>query len=238
MLLAFWEDGGWQNAAIVAAIILIAYALVMWVGALVWTYRDMQARSRDPFTQVVAVLVVLVFNLPGIMLYMVLRPKETLAELYDRQLGSEALLHEIHDQPTCPACRRKIDTDFMTCPYCRTALRVPCASCEKALMSTWILCPYCGADRSLPAAPNIVAVRAPIAAPALGGLGVVGVEPCEVAAPLRGPDVERDAVGGHLDFDHGCDSIPGWCSRPESRAGWWAWWTSGGAGQTRSRVSR
>ena len=105
MLLAFWEDGGWQDAAIVAAIILIAYALVMWVGALVWTYRDMQARSRDPFMHVIAVLVVLVFNLPGIMLYMVLRPKETLAELYDRQLGSEALLHEIHDQPTCPACR-------------------------------------------------------------------------------------------------------------------------------------
>src|SRR5438105_4368104 len=167
MLLAFWEDGGWQDAAIVAAIILIAYALVMWVGALVWTYRDMQARSRDPFTQVVAVLVVLVFNLPGIMLYMVLRPKETLAELYDRQLGSEALLHEIHDQPTCPACRRKIDTDFMTCPYCRTALRVPCASCEKALMSTWVLCPYCGADRSLPAAPNIVVMRAPATAPTL-----------------------------------------------------------------------
>src|SRR5207253_4245490 len=85
MLLAFWEDGGWQDAAIVAAIILIAYALVMWVGALVWTYRDMQARSRDPFTQIIAVILVLVFNLPGIMLYMVLRPKETLAELYDRQ---------------------------------------------------------------------------------------------------------------------------------------------------------
>src|SRR5438552_7177183 len=152
MLLAFWEDGGWQDAAIVAAIILIAYALVMWVGALVWTYRDMQARSRDPFMHAIAVLLVLVFNLPAIMLYMVLRPTETLAELYDRQLGSEALLHEIHDQPPCPACRRKVDADFMACPFCRAALRLPCANCDKALVSSWVLCPYCGVDRSLPAA--------------------------------------------------------------------------------------
>lgn len=150
MLMAIWEDGTWQVAVALVVIVLVAYLLVMWVGALVWTYRDIRARTRDQFTQAVAVLVVLVFNLPGILLYMVLRPKETLAELYDRRLGSEALLREIQEQDACPACRRRIEDDFLACPYCRTTLRVPCESCGKALHTTWVLCPYCGADRAAP----------------------------------------------------------------------------------------
>jgi RNA polymerase subunit RPABC4/transcription elongation factor Spt4 len=148
MLLAVWDDGTWQPALAVVAVVLSAYLLVMWVGALVWTYRDIRARTRDQMTQVVAVLVVLVFNLPGILLYMVLRPKETLAELYDRRLGSEALLREIQEQDACPSCRRRIEEDFLACPYCRTTLRVPCESCGKALHTTWVLCPYCGAGRT------------------------------------------------------------------------------------------
>jgi len=150
MLLAIWDDGTWQPALAAVIVVLSAYLLVMWVGALVWTYRDIRARTRDQLTQTVAVLVVLVFNLPGILLYMVLRPKETLAELYDRRLGSEALLREIQEQEACPSCRRRIEEGFLACPYCRTTLRVPCESCGKALHTTWVLCPYCGADRASP----------------------------------------------------------------------------------------
>lgn len=152
MLMAIWS-GTWQTAVAVAVIVLVAYILVMWVGALVWTYRDIRARTRDQFTHIIAVMVVLVFNLPGILLYMVLRPKETLAELYDRRLGSEALLQEIQEQESCPTCRRRVEAAFLACPYCRTTLRVACEHCGKALLTTWVLCPYCGADRA-PAPPR------------------------------------------------------------------------------------
>ncbi|HZP57473.1 MAG TPA: zinc ribbon domain-containing protein [Dehalococcoidia bacterium] len=157
MLLAIWDGDGWKTLLLIAAIILTAYLIVMWIGALVWTYRDVQARTRDPFTHGISVLLVLLFNLPGILLYLILRPKETLAEAYDRRLGAEALLQEIQDQATCPTCRRKISEDFLTCPYCRSGLRVPCASCGRALATTWVACPYCGADRVEPAAPAAAA---------------------------------------------------------------------------------
>ena len=65
MQLAIWDNWAWQDALIVAAIVLVAYLLVMWVAALVWTYRDVQARSRDPITQNICLLLVVVFNLPG-----------------------------------------------------------------------------------------------------------------------------------------------------------------------------
>lgn len=151
-------DGVWGDLALVAIIAFVAYVLVLWVAAVVWTYRDVASRTSDTFTQTIALVLVLVFSIPGLLVYLVLRPKDTLMDVYDRQLEAEALLHEIQEQATCPRCRRKVDQDFIACPYCRTALRTPCDSCAKPLSSTWVLCPYCSAERPQPAAPAAPAI--------------------------------------------------------------------------------
>jgi hypothetical protein len=166
MALAIWDDGVWQDTVRIGVIILVAYLLIIWVAALLWTYRDISARTRDPFTHTIAVLLVLVFNLPGLLLYLILRPRETLADAYDRQLEAEALLHEIQEQSTCPTCRRKIDEDFVACPYCRSTLRMSCESCGKPLASSWVLCPFCGVDREQ-AIQSSLARRGPVAVPAV-----------------------------------------------------------------------
>ena len=153
MLLAIWDGGAWQDLARIAVIGVVAYVLVLWVAALVWTYRDVVARTSDTFTQTLALVLVLVFNIPGLMIYLVLRPKDTLMDAYDRQLEAEALLHEIQEQAACPRCRRKVDQDFIACPYCRSALRTPCAQCGRPLASSWVSCPYCRAEQTLPEAP-------------------------------------------------------------------------------------
>lgn len=144
-------DGVWGNLALAAIIALVAYVLVMWVAAVVWTYRDVASRTSDTFTQTIALVLVFAFSIPGLLVYLVLRPKDTLMDSYDRQLEAEALLHEIQEQATCPRCRRKVDQEFVACPYCRTALRTPCESCARPLSSTWVLCPYCSAERPQPA---------------------------------------------------------------------------------------
>lgn len=147
MALAAFDGDAWKDLAIIGAVVLAAYLVVLWVAALVWVYRDAETRSRDPMVQVLSAALVAVFNLPGLFLYLILRPSETLAERYDRQLEAQALLNEIREQPACPACRRKVSEDFVTCPYCRSALRTPCASCAKPLAPGWIACPWCGAER-------------------------------------------------------------------------------------------
>ena len=155
MLMAIWDDGTWQPIVAIIGVILGSYLIVMWIGALVWTYRDIRSRTTDIFTHAIAVMVVLVFNLPGILLYMVLRPKETLAEMYDRRLGAEALLQEIQEQESCPTCRRRTEPDFLGCPYCGTALRVPCENCAKPLQATWVICPFCRTERVSPPAQPV-----------------------------------------------------------------------------------
>lgn len=148
-MLAIWDDGVWQDAARIAVILLVAYLVIMWIAALVWTYRDITSRTRDTFTHAFSVLLVALFNLPGLFVYLILRPKDTLADLYDRQLEAEALLQEIQDQATCPSCRRRVNDDFLSCPYCRAPLRTPCEACDRALAFGWVVCPYCGTDRTM-----------------------------------------------------------------------------------------
>jgi len=125
----------------------VGYGLLLWLAMVVWTFRDIRERTRDPFAQVFSVLVVLAFNFAGLLLYLIVRPRETLAEAYERSLEEEALLQELEDQRACPSCKRRVQEDFIMCPYCQFQLKEACAQCEKPLSHNWALCPYCGAQR-------------------------------------------------------------------------------------------
>jgi hypothetical protein len=156
-----FSDFSWQDGVAVGVIVFCAYLLIMWVAALAWAYRDITSRTRDPILQAGALLTIFIFNLPGLFLYLILRPKETMAERYDRQLEAEALMQELQEQPACPSCRRRVEAEFLACPYCRAALRDPCPQCSRALAFGWVLCPYCGAARpqgASSAAPRLAAV--------------------------------------------------------------------------------
>lgn len=146
-MLVGWPGGEWQDTVRLVAILLGSYGAILWLTAIVWAYRDVCERTRDSVSQTVAVLLVLFFSVAGLLLYLILRPRETLAEAYERSLESEALLQELEDQQACPTCRRRVEQDFVVCPYCRTRLRDPCRACGKALNFAWTACPYCGAER-------------------------------------------------------------------------------------------
>lgn len=126
--------------------LLGAYLTAFWLSLMVWTYRDIRSRSRDVFTHLFAVALVLVFNVPGLLLYLLLRPPETLAQTYERSLEEEALLQELDQQLACPSCRRGVRPDFLLCPSCRTQLKEPCPRCQRPLNLSWKACPYCAAS--------------------------------------------------------------------------------------------
>jgi RNA polymerase subunit RPABC4/transcription elongation factor Spt4 len=114
-----------------------------WLTMIIWAYRDMRARSRDTLAQLLAALVVAVLNVPGLLIYIFLRPRETLAEAYERSLEEEALLQEIEEKPTCPACGQRVREDWQACPHCHTRLKKTCVHCNRTLELAWKLCPYC-----------------------------------------------------------------------------------------------
>jgi RNA polymerase subunit RPABC4/transcription elongation factor Spt4 len=136
----------WNNISLIVlglAAFFGAFVVALWVSLVIWTFRDMRARTRDAFAQLLASLMVLVLGPFGIILYFILRPKETLAEKYERSLEEEALLQDIEERHICPGCKQSIETDYVLCPICHTRLRHPCVHCGRLIHPRWSVCPYC-----------------------------------------------------------------------------------------------
>ena len=121
-----------------------AFIAALWLALVIWTYRDIRARARDTLVHVLAVLVVAVLNLPGIIVYLILRPQQTLEDEYQRTLEEEALLTSIEDQAVCPGCERRVKDDWQVCPNCQTKLKKACHHCGRLMELPWNICPYCG----------------------------------------------------------------------------------------------
>lgn len=115
-------------------------------GMTIWTFRDMRARSRDILAQVLATLLVIVLPIIGLVVYLMLRPRETLAEAYERSLEQEALLQAIEEPEVCPGCGQRVKSNYLYCPACHTRLKKACPECNRPLHPRWSLCPYCGAS--------------------------------------------------------------------------------------------
>lgn len=131
--------------------VLSGFFVAFTLSLVVWTYRDIRSRSRDVFAHILAALIVLLFNVPGLVIYLILRPRETLAEAYERALEEEALLQDIEEKQACPGCKQPVQPDYMVCPNCHTKLRKPCVHCGRLLHLKWNVCPYCGTSQAVPA---------------------------------------------------------------------------------------
>ncbi len=138
------------NPATISNIILIAtgfaaaFAAALWLSLIIWTYRDIRRRARDPLVRILAVLVVAILFLPGVLVYLILRPPRTQEEEFQQTLEEEALLASIEESSLCPGCGRRVQEDWVACPSCYTRLKKPCHQCGKAIELAWNLCPYCG----------------------------------------------------------------------------------------------
>lgn len=121
-----------------------AFLAALWLSLIVWTFRDIRRRTRDPLMQTLATLVVTVLNLPGVVVYMILRPPRTLEEEYQHTLEEEALLQALEDLPLCPGCERRVRDEWQVCPNCHTKLKKACHNCSRLLELPWNICPYCG----------------------------------------------------------------------------------------------
>jgi RNA polymerase subunit RPABC4/transcription elongation factor Spt4 len=136
------------NVYISAALFVLgAYVFALYLGLIVWTFRDIRNRSRDVLAQIMVTLLVAVLNVPGLLVYLLLRPHSTLAEEYERSLAEEAILQDLEERRVCPGCRRGVEPDFVICPYCHYQLHLRCVGCGRLLNPGWDVCPYCGLVR-------------------------------------------------------------------------------------------
>jgi uncharacterized OB-fold protein len=77
----------------------------------------------------------------GPLLYVAVRPAETISEQRDRQLETRRLEREAVMQ--CPDCGYVTEPRYLACPSCMRKLKDPCAHCGEALDPQWAVCPFC-----------------------------------------------------------------------------------------------
>jgi len=145
-------------------IILGAYFVFFWFGLIVWTFQDIRRRSNDWLVRIIAILLVLVFHVAGLIVYLIIRPQETLASVYNRQIEEEALMQSMEEKLVCPQCHRPAQADFAVCPYCGEQLKRACESCGRLLALNWTVCPYCATPVQKENAPLATELAEPVSA--------------------------------------------------------------------------
>jgi RNA polymerase subunit RPABC4/transcription elongation factor Spt4 len=149
--------------------VLVSYVVLIWLASAFWAYRDMRLRSASAFTPYAAAAAIIVFTpiffLFGLLLYRIVRPKETIAEVNERTLAEEAMLAEVASHSHCANCSRPVHEDWIICPTCRNRLRRVCPNCEHLIELDWTLCAWCGKDFERAEAPGLAAYM-PSARPA------------------------------------------------------------------------
>lgn len=141
-----------SNLIIPALIAVGAYLGVLWIALAFWVVRDSRLRSDSILFAALAALLALGLPYLGTLIYLVIRPPQTLDEERALDLEAQALIEPPPAPSTerpCPTCGREIEKDFVVCPYCRTQFARRCRGCGKWLRLGWRLCPYCAEEVGL-----------------------------------------------------------------------------------------
>jgi RNA polymerase subunit RPABC4/transcription elongation factor Spt4 len=145
-----WHDFITNPIVQLAGQLIIIYVVLLWLGAAYWAFRDMQARTENPILPYFAAALIVFFTpllfVFAIVLYLIVRPRETLAEVYERSLAEETLLAEVEKNRLCPTCQQRVGADWLVCPNCRTRLHRVCPACARLTEPAWTICAYCGTE--------------------------------------------------------------------------------------------
>jgi len=145
---------GVESSGLSVVIDLIGLAiLVLYFALIYWTYSDARRRIADPMLVGCATIAAL-FPFIGPLVYVILRPPETLDDVAERELEmqtAEARLSELA-RSHCAHCDYPIESEYIRCPSCTRKLKERCPTCARALEPTWPLCPFC--ETEVKAAPK------------------------------------------------------------------------------------
>jgi RNA polymerase subunit RPABC4/transcription elongation factor Spt4 len=190
--------GGAMSAFFANAVVqLVLYAtffymILLWIAAAYWAFRDMRDRTENPVLPFLAtglIILFLPFFFPlGVVVYRVVRPPERLGDVYERNLAEEALLAEVEAIKTCRNCDRRVDAEWIICPWCRQRLKRVCPNCDRLVGLDWSLCAWCGKDFERPSTESVAATSpatspAPEPVPAIGSLRGAVPRPANGIAP-------------------------------------------------------
>jgi hypothetical protein len=147
-LLDFIESVGNVDFDLVIKVLAVLFG-IFWLFVIGWVWSDAGDRSSNPVFKILSVGLVAVLNIPGLIIYLILRPKQTIAEIYWSDLERRYLRYETAELGDCFNCGFQLQPGFVHCPNCASVIKVKCTGCEVFIDKGWKYCPFCSKQNSL-----------------------------------------------------------------------------------------
>ena len=137
-----------SSPLLILTAIVAATIVGVWISLIIWTARDIRLRSKDALTIALSIFSIIILSFPGYLIYMILRPKQTIEDAYQHALEEEALLQSIDLKERCSNCGKPNHPDWQFCPFCENQLKTKCPICGVLIEDKWKICPVCGPQQA------------------------------------------------------------------------------------------
>jgi len=77
----------------------IVYLIMLWVALIIWTTKDIISRTNNIVLQMISIILVVLLNVFGVLIYLAIRPAKTLIEKFFEDLEYEALSQSTREKP-------------------------------------------------------------------------------------------------------------------------------------------
>ena len=124
--------------------LFVVALVVFWLVIIGWVWVDSSERTSKKGLKIVYILLVIFFNIFGLIIYLIIRPSETIEEIYWEDLERRYLKYETSELGDCPRCGSQLYPGYVFCTNCGYRLKVKCPQCGVLIDKDHVFCEYCG----------------------------------------------------------------------------------------------
>lgn len=118
--------------------------VVFWLFIIGWVWVDSGERTSKRGLRVGYVLLSVFLNIPGLIIYLIIRPSETIEEIYWADLERRYLKYETADLGDCPKCGSQLFPGYVHCTNCGYTIKARCPKCNVLVNKDHKYCEFCG----------------------------------------------------------------------------------------------
>lgn len=136
--------------------ILLFSLVIFWLVVVGWVWADSGERTTKRSLRILYILIVFILNIPGLIIYLIIRPSETIEQIYWGDLERRYLKFETSELGDCPSCCTQLYPGYEHCPNCGFEIKKKCPSCQMLVSRDSKYCVYCGTQISKRLIPEVV----------------------------------------------------------------------------------
>lgn len=129
--------------------ILGVVVLIFWLVLIGWVWVDSGERTSNMTVRVIYLVLVTLLNIPGLIIYLIIRPSETIEQIYWADLERRYLKYETSELGDCSKCGSQLFPGYVYCTNCGNEIKRKCQTCGVLIGKSAKFCQHCGSQVTL-----------------------------------------------------------------------------------------